>query len=303
MSKAKKVLIYSDTNQMGELYTAAKAIGEEVVSFYIGDKAGAVGADTVYYLGNLEDGKMHESYIQSILKLIDEISVDVVLFSTSVRCRMMAAVIAAKHETSVLTDASTLKFEDSLLSSRMVYGGAAYKTEKAKSFAVACVSAGSYEASALPEASVVDVVSDCESGIVCTGKQIKVKDTVNLAVAKKVVCVGRGAAKEESFAMANDLAHAIGAEVACTRPIADDGIMPTAAYVGISGVMMKPDVYIGLGISGQVQHMVGISSSKTMFIINKDKNAPFFKNADFGLVADVEKVLPKINEILGGYVK
>lgn len=298
MGKAKKILIYSDNAQINELYGAAKAIGEEVVSFYIGKREDAAGAETLYYLGDTENGKLYESYLPAVIKLVEEVAPDVVLFSTSVRCRLMAAVVAGKFHTSVLTDASDLCFEETLSSKRMVYGGSAVRLEKSKGMAVVCLPAGSYEAEELPASNIIDVQPVCADGIVRTGVQKKVKETVNLAAAKRVVCVGRGCSGEAAMKAAQEFAQITESEMGCTRPVSEDGLMSAAQYVGISGVMMKPDVYFGFGISGQIQHVVGVNTAKVMFVINKDKNAPFFKNADYGLVANTEAVLPKINELL-----
>jgi len=85
----------------------------------------------------------------------------------------------------------------------------------------------------------------------------------------------------------------VGGETACTRPIAEgEGWMAHSRYLGVSGAVVKPDVYIGLGVSGQVQHTVGMAESQFVVAVNKDKNAPIMKHCDLGLVADLEKVLP-----------
>lgn len=95
--------------------------------------------------------------------------------------------------------------------------------------------------------------------------------------------------------MAEQLAAAIGAEVGCTRPIAEEEKwMDKARYIGVSGVMAKPELYIGIGISGQVQHMVGVSSARTIIAINSDKNAMIFNQCDYGIVGDLKTVLPAL---------
>ena len=95
--------------------------------------------------------------------------------------------------------------------------------------------------------------------------------------------------------MVRQLAAAIGGEVGCSRPIAEgEKWMPKENYIGVSGLMLAPEVYIALGISGQVQHMVGCNRAKVMIAVNKDKNAPIFQQADYGIVADLYKVVPAL---------
>lgn len=116
---------------------------------------------------------------------------------------------------------------------------------------------------------------------------------VDLGSAKVVVCVGRGIQNKQNLGKAQEYAARIGGETACTRPIAEgEGWMAHSRYLGVSGAVVKPDVYIGLGVSGQVQHTVGMAESQFVVAVNKDKNAPIMKHCDLGLVADLEKVLP-----------
>ena len=99
--------------------------------------------------------------------------------------------------------------------------------------------------------------------------------------------------------MARDLCDKIGGGLGCSRPLTE-GVnwLPTEVYVGVSGLMLSPKVYIAAGISGQMQHMVGCNRATTLFAINKDKNAPVFKQCDYGIVGDIYKVLPALIEAL-----
>lgn len=299
MMKAKQVLIFTDNGQLGELYSAGKILGEKVASLYIGDREKAIGAETVYYLGNLDNGRIYESYIPAMVQVIQDTQADIVLFGTSVRCRMMAAAVAAFFKTSAMTDASDLVYDGSLSAKRMVYGGTAYRTDRSKGIAVVCVAPGSFEPAELPgTVEIVEITAEAAKGIVCTESKKKVKEQVDLSTAKRVVCIGRGCCSEEMMEYVKKFAELTNCEIGCTRPVSDDGILSSDLYVGISGVMMKPDVYFGFGISGQIQHTVGVEEAKTLFVINKDQRAPFFKNADYGMVGSVETVLPKLVELL-----
>src|SRR5699024_3751367 len=105
--------------------------------------------------------------------------------------------------------------------------------------------------------------------------------------------------RSENIALAEQLCKAIGAELACSRPVAEnEKWMEHERYVGISNLMLKPELYLAVGISGQIQHMVGANASQTIFAINKDKNAPIFQYADYGIVGDAVKILPALTAAL-----
>ena len=121
---------------------------------------------------------------------------------------------------------------------------------------------------------------------------------MDIAVAKRIVGVGRGLGSQDKLAAVESFAARLGAELGCTRPIAEEEHwMARSRYIGVSGATVRPDVYFALGISGQVQHIVGVSDSKLIIAINKDAKAPIFQNCDIGLVADMNKVLPQLTEL------
>ena len=113
------------------------------------------------------------------------------------------------------------------------------------------------------------------------------------------VGVGRGCADQADLRLAQELATALGAELACSRPLAEGlGWLPAERYVGVSGATIRPELYLAVGISGQVQHMVGVNHSKVIIAINRDKNAPVFGQADLGVVGDLYEVLPALTNAL-----
>ena len=120
-----------------------------------------------------------------------------------------------------------------------------------------------------------------------------VRKGVDVTTAEKLVCVGRGIGKREDMKLAFDLAAAIGGEVACTRSIAEDyHWLPAENYVGLSGQKVKPMLYLGMGVSGQVQHVAGIRDSKIIVAIDINENAPIFSAADYGIVGDLYEIVP-----------
>lgn len=119
-----------------------------------------------------------------------------------------------------------------------------------------------------------------------------------LPEAELVVSAGRGMKGPENWGIIEDLANVLGATTACSRPVADTGWRPHHEHVGQTGVAIRPNLYIAAGISGAIQHLAGVSSSKCIVVINKDPEAPFFKAADYGVVADLFDVVPKLTEAL-----
>ena len=119
---------------------------------------------------------------------------------------------------------------------------------------------------------------------------------ISLAEADKVVSAGRGLKGPENWGMVEELAKLLGAATACSRPVADSNWRPHHEHVGQTGLSIAPDLYIAIGISGAIQHLAGVNRSKTIVVINKDPEAPFFKSADYGIVGDAFEVVPKIIE-------
>jgi electron transfer flavoprotein alpha subunit len=117
---------------------------------------------------------------------------------------------------------------------------------------------------------------------------------VDLSQAERIVAVGRGIKGQEHLAVAQALADAIGAELAASRPICDAGWLPMERQVGSSGQTVAPKVYFALGISGAIQHLVGMKGSNVIVAINKDADAPIFEVADFGIVGDLFEIVPAI---------
>lgn len=121
-------------------------------------------------------------------------------------------------------------------------------------------------------------------------------DRAPLPEAELVVSAGRGLKGPENWGIIEDLADSIGATTACSRPVSDIGWRPHHEHVGQTGIAIRPNLYIAVGISGAIQHLAGVNGSKVIVVINKDPEAPFFKAADYGIVGDAFEVVPKLTE-------
>jgi electron transfer flavoprotein alpha subunit len=127
---------------------------------------------------------------------------------------------------------------------------------------------------------------------------VRATDKVSLADAERVVSAGRGLKGPENWGMIEELANLLGAATACSKPVSDADWRPHSEHVGQTGITISPNLYIAVGISGAIQHLAGISSSKVIVVINKDPEAPFFKVADYGIVGDAFEVVPKLIQAL-----
>jgi electron transfer flavoprotein alpha subunit len=147
-------------------------------------------------------------------------------------------------------------------------------------------------------------VSDFSADLSSVKSKIIIKETktndasgmVPLPEAELVVSGGRGLKGPENWGIIEDLAKALGATTACSRPVADMHWRPHHEHVGQTGVAIRPNLYIAIGISGAIQHLAGVNGSKTIVVINNDKEAPFFKSADYGVVGDAFTIVPKLTE-------
>jgi len=124
------------------------------------------------------------------------------------------------------------------------------------------------------------------------------KSAVDLTQAPLIVAIGRGIKAPENIPQAEAVAKALGGEIAASRPICDEGWLPMERQIGSSGQTVAPKLYLALGISGAIQHVVGMKGARTIVAVNKDQNAPIFEIADYGIVADIFEVMPALTEAL-----
>jgi len=295
-------VVAHDATAAAELVDGARCLAPSVSAVVVGTDA-VPGADLTVLVPAPASDALLEGCAGAVAGLLADRGAGLVLFGTDLRSRLLAGAVAAHLHTSV-RNATDVRMEgDAVCVARSVFGGLAVATERLTGdVAVLVVGpnvlAPSGAAASTGAVEQLDVPADA-SGLTVRETRAKQTQAVNLAAAQRVVGVGRGFAAEADLDLARQLAAKLGAEVACSRPIAEGvGWLPVERYLGVSGATIRPDLYLAVGISGQVQHMVGVNRSKTIVAINKDKNAPVFAHADYGIVGDLYAVLPALVQAL-----
>ncbi len=311
MSKFSSVWVFSDTpSRLPELMSGAQVLGEKIHTFTLSDADSALafqlGANQVWQLCGKPDDRMMEDYAGVMADSIRQQGANgLVLLPNSRRGKLLAAKLGFRLSAAVSNDASAVVAQEGGVAVKhMVYGGLAIGEETIRSpFAVMTLSSGTFD-TAQPNASLSGEAQKVEwqapaVAIARTATQPRQSSNVDLDKARLVVSVGRGIGSKENIPLAEALCQAIGAELACSRPVAEnEKWMEHERYVGISNLMLKPELYLAVGISGQIQHMVGANGAQTICAINKDKNAPIFQYADYGIVGDLIKILPELTRAL-----
>ena len=291
-----KALVLAERSDAArELAAGARTMADEVVLVAIGGLEVADGtADKIIRIALPADAVYDDAYA-TVISVFDAEQPAVILAEPTRHVKSVVGRVAAHASTSVITD--VMSFEGAGARS-LYFGGVAERVQKAAGgVAIYTVGAGAFEGA---EASGANAVEDVAwvapaSPVRLVSSKPRALSGVDLGKADVVVAAGRGFAEEVDLDLARALCDKLGAGLACSRPLTE-GVdwLPAELYVGVSGLMLSPKAYVACGISGQMQHMVGCNRAGTMFAINKDKNAPVFKQCDYGLVGDVKDVLPAL---------
>lgn len=281
------------------LASSARTLAGQVNAVSLG-AGGLAAADLTLTIDTASSAAPVEAYATAVANLLSARGATVVLFDAGTQGRLLAGLVAAQLGVSPV-NAAAVELADRLTVQRLAFGGLAVATEQITSpVAVLVIGPGVLPATEVAgEGAVEAVAASPAAGLTVVELRPKGGESVDLGAAKRVVGVGRGFAAEADLELARELAGRLGAELACSRPIAE-GVnwMPAERYLGVSGATIKPELYLAVGISGQVQHLVGVTNAKVIVAVNKDKNAPIFSHADFGVVGDLYQVLPELLKAL-----
>ncbi len=239
---------------------------------------------------------------EALAQIAKEAGAACVILGSTRRGKELAPRLAQKLGAGCISDVNQLSLENGeLVAGRYALGGATIAREVINTpIKVFAVVPKTFEVDAPGSAGevVTPTLSLVPSRVRVVARRPKESEAVNLDAALQIVGIGRGVAAREDVHLGEELADALHAELACTKGIADWGWLSAERVIGLSGARAKPDLYVAVGVSGQIQHTVGISSAKLIVAINKDKDAPIFALADYGIVGDLYQVVPALIEEL-----
>lgn len=256
------------------------------------------GANSVVNVkGNNFDTFSAEAYSNALAKIANEENASIVIISNTYSGKSIAPRVAVKLGAGIISGVVSLPADD-LSVKKTAFSNKAMAFVKLKSDKkVFCLVPNSYEVKSYGfSPAIKEIAFDIDSSSIHT-KSLnisKASGKIALTEAEIVVSGGRGMKGPENWGMIEELAGLLGAATACSKPVSDMDWRPHEEHVGQTGITIKPNLYIAVGISGAIQHLAGVSSSKVICVINKDAEAPFFKAADYGIVGDAFEVLPKL---------
>ena len=304
----------------------AKDLGVEVTAVLVGsdvkglaDQLAEYGADKVIVVDDPELKEYRtEPYTHAIASVIEEFKPEIFLIGATAIGRDLGPRVCARIHTGLTADCTKLDIGDfpmnpvpgretkhnQLLMTRPAFGGNTIATIACPDFRpqMATVRPGVMQ-KAPKEAGKKAVVTEFNPGFTKNNKYVDilevvkaVSNTVDIMDAKILVSGGRGVGSPENFKILDDLAEAIGGTVSCSRAVVDAGWKPKDLQVGQTGKTVRPNVYFAIGISGAIQHVAGMEESDIIVAINKDESAPIFDVADYGVVGDLNKIVPMLTE-------
>ena len=318
---------------LGKGKDLAKDLNTEVTAVLIGsgvkglaDQLAEYGADRVIVVDDPELKEYRtEPYAHALSSVINEYKPEIVLVGATAIGRDLGPRVSARVATGLTADCTVLEIGDfplnaipgqeqkhnQLLMTRPAFGGNTIAT-------IACPDNRPQMATVRPGVmQKIDPIAGAKAevieynpGFIPDNKYVEIldivkelSDTVDIMDAKILVSGGRGVGSAENFKMLQDLADVIGGTVSCSRAVVDNGWLPKELQVGQTGKTVRPNVYFAIGISGAIQHTAGMEESDIIIAINKDDSAPIFDVADYGIVGDALKIVPKLTEAIKAQVK
>lgn len=293
----KAFVIAENEGAARELCAGARTLADSVILCVAGAPVITGVADKCIHVEVPACNIADDAYL-TVKSVFDAEGADCILVENAIRPLSLAGRLCAAIGTAAIAGVTEVKGAEA---ATMFFGGTGTRVAKAQKIPAYIVGAGVFDAAA---ATGTDVVEEAAfeapaNAIVKEGEEPLEKSDVNLSGADVVVACGRGFAEKDELQMAFDLAAKVGGEVGCSRPLAEGmDWFPKEAYIGVTGQMLSPKVCFSLGVSGQMQHMIGVSGADVIVAVNKDKNAPVFKQCDLGFVGDLKDVLPALTAAL-----
>ncbi|HAE67882.1 MULTISPECIES: electron transfer flavoprotein subunit alpha/FixB family protein [Sphingobacterium] len=302
-----------------EVVSYAKSIADNIQTDLVAISIGNVAEDELAGLGKYGASKVlnvnneqlasfvNQAYASIIAEAVKSTGSKILVLSNSFSGKGLAPRIAAKLEAGLADGALELPTinGDKLTVKKTAFSNKAFATlELTSDIKVIALSPNAYETKETGGSANVEtfVPNIDQTDFTTMVKEIvRATDKISLPEAEIVVSAGRGLKGPENWGIIEELADVLGAATACSKPVSDAGWRPHSEHVGQTGIVVSPNLYIAIGISGAIQHLAGVSSSKTIVVINKDPEAPFFKVADYGIVGDAFDVVPKLTQALKAY--
>ena len=303
--------IATSVSSVREILGGARKLADEkgltVRAVYFGaeqeaDGLFAAGAQVVTLFPALDGHQLPEVATEQLAALAVAHDVALIMLPANRRTRPWSARLAAALSAGCVTDCQGIQWSDGTLELKHnMYGGAGVLTESAAVLpVVATIPGGVMEPYAGAVATGVieraELTAPSKAAVVEAVEELA-SSGVDITAAASVVGIGRGVANEGDLPMINDLASLLGAEVGCTRPVSEDmHFLPSDRYIGLSGKTIRPQLYVGIGASGQIQHVAGVRDAKVIVSINNDEHAPIFDASDYYIVGDLYTVVPMLIE-------
>jgi electron transfer flavoprotein alpha subunit len=303
------IVYISSNNGLGksafEAVTYAKKMGEDVIAVTVGNADSNVLAELGQYGATkvLVDRNANSDDDQQITKVIasavSSTGANKVVFSHDLIAKAVAPRLSVRLKAGLVAGAISLPSTDGGFSCKVnVFSGKAFGnvTVKTENKIISLLPNSIQPEVTASNCSVEEYNGNAGESKVKVLSTKKPEGEISLPEAELVVSAGRGLKGPENWGMIEDLAKELGAATACSRPVADIGWRPHHEHVGQTGVAIRPNLYIAVGISGAIQHLAGVNGSKVIVAINTDAEAPFFKAADYGVIGDAFDVVPKLVE-------
>ena len=259
---------------------------------------GEYGASSVI-IDRSVDGEDAQQLTRLIASTAQSIGANTVVFSHDLIGKAVAPRVSVRLKAGLISGAISLPNSDGTTKVNVFSGKAMGNVKVNSSISIISLLPNSIQPEKSGTACTVEETSgNAGNAAIKVISTKKPEGEIPLPEAELVVSAGRGLKGPENWGMIEELANLLGAATACSRPVADIGWRPHHEHVGQTGVAIRPNLYIAVGISGAIQHLAGVNGSKVIVVVNTDSEAPFFKAADYGVVGDAFEVVPRLNEAI-----